>query len=268
MKRKVNVFVATKQNVNPIVTVLSMITDSSQVEVVDTYESADVVLFTDPRDIEANYQPDDGKHLGYLKMMPKQPVPNLPEEAEVLYSLWDVLGIIARAQNDQPPEESARQVAESITYSRDAPANLERILVIDDRESNRNAALRDLSDYRLTVASRYEEAMLLLSEEQFDIVLTDLKLPMSSRTLSEEAFELGKLVNYGFLLMLEAASRGVRYIAVVSDIDHHQDPMAAAFDRFQRSEWRLNGAKLRLLHAKMVNGEKDWADAFNRLLNE
>src|SRR4030042_1476445 len=90
-----------------------------------------------------------------------------------------------------------------------------------------------------------------------------------AKTLSQEAFKLGQLVPYGFLLMCEAAINGAKYIAVVSDLGHHDDHFSAAFDHFYSIAFKIENAKTMMLHAQLTNtGAKDWQNALEKLLKE
>ena len=110
--------------------------------------------------------------------------------------------------------------------------------------------------------------MQILGSEKFDIVLTDLQMPMSSRTLGPSAFKLGQLVPYGILLMVEAAHQGAKHVAVVTDLNHHADWVSAAFDHFSYPV-QIEGAKVLMMHAPMdSDGSKDWAAALARLMKD
>ena len=137
-----------------------------------------------------------------------------------------------------------------------------KILVIDDTEQNRERAKQLLKENTLTVASSYGQAVVLLSNESFDVVLTDLYLPMSRHhgALSVDAIEIGKTVPYGLLIALEAARHGAD-TAIVTDANHHKDCFSAAFDAM-RAPYVVGGKKLFLVNYC----GKDWAKALELLL--
>lgn len=141
-----------------------------------------------------------------------------------------------------------------------------RVLVVDDTVKHQKSALVLLDDYDLTIATGYDEAMGLLASDKFDVVLTDMEMPMSMR-LSTHI--LGKMIPYGLLIANEAARVGVKQVAVVTDLGHHTDPFSASFDHFSRYVYEINGATVKYMHAPMVsmNGEsvKDWLEALKRL---
>jgi len=135
------------------------------------------------------------------------------------------------------------------------------ILVVDDSKENRKLAKQLLDGHTLSVASSYGQAMEVLTTGDFpSVVLTDLYLPMSRHgALSVDAIEIGRLVPYGLLIALEAARNGAD-VAIVTDANHHQDCISAAFDTM-RHTYSVNGKKLLLLN----NCGKDWAKALELL---
>ncbi len=109
-----------------------------------------------------------------------------------------------------------------------------KILVFDDNENNRKAAEAQLGKYNLTVVGTYDEAQELLCQETFDVVLTDLLVPVSSQMLGnmKEHFA-GQEMPVGIFIGLLAAVRSrAKYVAVFTDSDHHAHPASACFDAF------------------------------------
>ncbi len=146
-----------------------------------------------------------------------------------------------------------------------------KILVVDDNIGHQKSALALLSAYDLTVATGYDEAMQFLASEKFDVVLTDMEMPMSTKGALGK-YVLGKLVPYGLLIEKEASLRGVKHIAVVTNLNHHLDPFAAAFDYFSKYEYIVNESVVKYMHAPMttINGEyvKDWNMALSNLIRD
>jgi len=67
----------------------------------------------------------------------------------------------------------------------------------------------------------------------FDVVLTDLLVPASSRTQGTKGQQfVGKEMPLGSIIALLALTRGVKMVAVVTDSGHHDHPASAAFDTF------------------------------------
>lgn len=145
-----------------------------------------------------------------------------------------------------------------------------KILVIDDTLKHQKSALLQLTDYDLTVANGYDEAVKLLREESFDAVLTDMEMPISmNKTLS--TCVLGKLVPYGLLIEKEAVLCNVKHVAIVTDLSHHLDPFACAFDHLSQHSFIVGNSTVKYMHAPMIDCEgeyvKDWATALSNLLS-
>jgi CheY-like chemotaxis protein len=109
---------------------------------------------------------------------------------------------------------------------------------------------------------------------EFDVVLTDLMMPMSRRTLAPGVYIPGEQVPYGFIIALRAANRGVKYVAVVTDTNHHQGAMSAALDHLGSAYWddgfepnfTINGAAAMFVHAPTLSGgAKDWGKVLGQL---
>lgn len=93
----------------------------------------------------------------------------------------------------------------------------------------------------------------------FEVVLTDMMMPMSSRTLSE-GFDPGEQVPYGFIIALKATLLGAKFVALVTDTNHHKGAMSAALDHLGSAYYRegfkpnflINGARVMFVHAPFV----------------
>ena len=107
-----------------------------------------------------------------------------------------------------------------------------KILVIDDRAIHCNAAKAMLKDHELAVVSTYGEAQNTLLSSSYDVVLTDLLLPATTDVHGEGTGMVGQEMPLGTTLAFLALSRGVKYVAVVTDTNHHDHPASAAFDVF------------------------------------
>lgn len=233
------------------------------VRFIDTASEADLIIFDSVRKIEKDF--DKTKSYlciwgvggsGYIT----KPA-NLPENVTVVHGadlLTNLLTLLSDLSKKLTPiaDVVATSVEEVIPTRPDAL----RILVIDDTAKHIASAKKGLAGHRLTTATGYQEAMELLGKEKFDVVLTDLHLPMSSKTMGDK-FKLGELVPYGILLMIEAARQGAKKVAVVTDLSHHDDPFSAAFDHYSQFPISIEGAKVRMLHARVSDEGKDWAEA-------
>lgn len=115
----------------------------------------------------------------------------------------------------------------------------------------------------------------------FDVVLTDMNLPMSEFKLAPEWFKAGEQVPYGFVLALRACLVGVKFVAMVTDTNHHHGAMSAALDLIcpASSENRetngfnkamtINGSTCMFMHAPLLRhggSPKDWGQALKCLL--
>jgi CheY-like chemotaxis protein len=94
----------------------------------------------------------------------------------------------------------------------------------------------------------------------FKVVLTDMMMPMSKETLHPDAYHPNEQVPYGYVIALLAALHGVKFVAMVTDIDHHQGAMSAALDYlgdcYYRKDFKpnfvINGAKVMFVHAPFI----------------
>lgn len=264
--RAVRIHLAMKDGPLPrsIRQVLPIVGNETSHAYVENVNEADLVIFTEVRDIERGYNKD--KSYAYLRT-PGHNSLLLPENCTTIDALSIIPGLIdvikIAREKLNPVEMSADEVVEEVIPLRSEPM---RILVIEDTLKHQASAKTGLAGHKLTVATGYEEAMEILGKEKFDIVLTDLQLPMSSRTLGPNAFKLGQLVPYGIMLMIEAAHQGAKRVAVVTDLNHHADWLSAAFDHF-RYPVQIEGAKVIMMHSPMnADGSKDWATALKELL--
>jgi CheY-like chemotaxis protein len=232
------------------------------VRFVETQEEADLILFTEVRQIEKGF--DKKKSYAFLKLQlgsyPEMP-PNVRIIADI--SVQAICEVISEVAATLAPTPASQEVVAEEPVVELLPDAL-RILVIDDTSKYIASAKKGLAGHCLTTATGYQEAMDLLDNEEFDVVLTDLHLPMSSLTMGNK-FKLGEPVPYGILLMIEAARQGVKKVAVVTDLSHHDDPFSAAFDHYSRFPISIEGATVRMLHARVNEEGKDWADALVRI---
>ena len=110
-----------------------------------------------------------------------------------------------------------------------------RILVIDDKQKHRDSALQTLKGHELVIASRFDQAMGLLTKEAgFDAVLTDMIMPTQLKPGPRQMYNPDIPAPYGFVIALRAAQLGVRMVAMITDQNHHNGPMSAALDYLSR----------------------------------
>ena len=108
----------------------------------------------------------------------------------------------------------------------------------------------------------------------FEIVLTDMMMPMSKEKLVPEAFFPNDQVPYGFVIALKAALRGAKFIAMITDTNHHHGAMSAAIDHLGDAYYEdgfkpnfvVNGARVMFVHAPFLEDErKDWGKVLTDL---
>ena len=142
--------------------------------------------------------------------------------------------------------------------------NRQKILVVEDNKSHLDNAVEQLSDrFDLTTAKNFDSGLDALDKEKFNFLLTDLMMPKGTgRTMGNKGMELiFDEMPYGFPLAIYATKKEVSIISIVTDIGHHDHPMAYSFD-YIRGIYRINNSMLEIRPAPMIkNGEKyvkDW----------
>lgn len=113
-----------------------------------------------------------------------------------------------------------------------------KILVIDDTHTNLDAAKQTLAGHELTLAASYDKAYEFLkkldgdAQPPYDVVLCDLLMPAGTVQQGPKGMKyVGQEMPVGFALALMAVLQGAKYVAVVTNLDHHQHPAAALLDR-------------------------------------
>lgn len=151
------------------------------VRFVATQQEADLILFSEVRDVEKGFSKE--KSYAYLPTQVGGSDPQFPENVRVIpnFSLASILELIVDVSNKLPEAQAPEMVVEE--SAAELLPDAKRILVIDDTPKHIASAKKGLAGHRLTTATGYQEAMELLKNEKFDVVLTDLHLPMSSQTM-------------------------------------------------------------------------------------
>lgn len=108
-----------------------------------------------------------------------------------------------------------------------------KILIVDDNQENLERAKKEFSgrNVKLTCCSLFSVAADLLHERSYDVLLTDLMLPGEPNGIGEENAEIGKDTPYGLVLAIMARNKGMKNVAILTDISHHSGPIAWAMDR-------------------------------------
>lgn len=131
-----------------------------------------------------------------------------------------------------------------------------RILVIDDNVLNLISAKKTLEGHELTTCMDADEVRGLLwppylEDENgelkrplqrgslpWDVVLSDLMMPPPLRECPSIRHEFaGKKAFVGWSFVLQAALYGVKYAAVVTNLNHHEHPGATLLDPILSRQW-------------------------------
>ena len=183
----------------------------SPVVVVESFESSDASVVVDTKPVE---QPAASVVVDTKPVEPPSTISDtvvIPEvqESQIVAPAVKVKRV-ARRKKDGAVKTTADP----------PPLTSLRILVVDGNKDNRESAERQLRRLKIRVASGYDEAKRILTEEaKFNIVIASLSFPAAT-VAAEDDFEYGRPVAYGLLLALEAVGRGAKIVVV--DIDPHQ----------------------------------------------
>lgn len=101
----------------------------------------------------------------------------------------------------------------------------------------------------------------------YEVVLTDMKLPMSRQMLHPDAYIEGEQVDYGYVIALRAALCGAKFVAMLTDTNHHKGAMSAALDYLATPNYSsglppnftINGATCMFVHAPFVEKRENHA---------
>ena len=144
-----------------------------------------------------------------------------------------------------------------------------RILLVDDSVRHRRAGVEQLEalGHQVVALSSYVEAHRLAQKEQFDVALIDLLMPAEEMTLGPEGLRhLGSQIGVGYALALDLPYGNVGAVVVATDTNHHNHPLSAIVDWFHGKSLFVNGKPVRIIHAPMKDGVKDWQTALNHLV--
>lgn len=130
-----------------------------------------------------------------------------------------------------------------------------KILVIDDSQSHQQSARQTLgADHDLTVVGSHDEALELVGEQYdkewkklpypWDAVLCDLLMPAGRNAQGGKGMQyVGVEMPIGWSLAINAALNGAQYVAVVTDMSHHDHPASAMLDCMSGEIFTINGAR-------------------------
>lgn len=164
------------------------------------------------------------------------------------------------------------------------------ILLIEDNPVHIEAAKQDLVDHNLTIYTSWKNLLsfyyvpavltsdyIYKPEEhkkallEYDMILTDINFPgMLDMDGSEP------LAPLGLIMVIRAAEAGVKYIAAISDKNHHADAIAKGLDLWMayNKPFQIGSSTIAILgDGKFMKGHyqdrvKDWAGVLKFLLGE
>lgn len=160
-----------------------------------------------------------------------------------------------------------------------------RILVADDMPANLESARQTLAGHDLTLCGTVEEACHALGfrapsapatvTEPFDAVLTDLWMPMPLPERSKllgvhfSKRDTGGLAPVGLIFALRAVNQGTRFVAILTDSDHHTDPLVTVMDLID-GQRRGSASVVGKFEARFYDhhGAKDWGKVLARLMDK
>ena len=148
------------------------------------------------------------------------------------------------------------------------------ILVVDDNHQHLIATSSLSEKHHVTVTDSYERATEIINFGDVDVLLTDLLMPAEAGKLGPTGMNyLGHEIPIGLVLAIRAAQTGIKYVAVVTDTNHHDHPMSAAVDWISyqdqkgQSHFFIEKTKTIVTHAPMKDGVKDWDVVLAMLLD-
>lgn len=146
-----------------------------------------------------------------------------------------------------------------------------KILVVDDNLKHLAAAeeLRQ-AGHEIEILSDYVPALDRLKKgTDVEVLLTDRNMPAEDHCLGPKGLQyLGHPLDIGFVLLIRAAQSGVKFGAMITDSNHHDDPMVAAIDWiYGQMPITICDMKVIIGHAPIKNGAKDWLTTLEQLLH-
>jgi len=227
--------------------------------------SADLVITDEKNKVIRGYRPEQ-----HYLIISFEEILGLPDNAKWVHASQFVSGIlqyISEISSDcDLDDETKKELAIGVEIQ---PSNCSthqplHVLVIDDTIGNLEKAVEQLHDECvITLADGYDKGIELIEKNRYDVVLTDLQMPIGlhHKALSVQNLDISKTVHNGFLIVFMATAKGAQ-CAVVTDASHHQDWVSASFDDLINQNHTVNGQKVLFFN----NIGKNWRQALNKLL--
>jgi CheY-like chemotaxis protein len=153
-----------------------------------------------------------------------------------------------------------------------------KILLVEDKEEHRQSARETLGGHDLSIFESFDEVRAFFDKctfipgletgpsvvFDFDVVLTDMLMPTDQkrRRNADEASHVERQEPFGFIIALKAALLGAKYVAMVTDTNHHVQGMSSALDCIEqhnhggeyddKPNFSINGAKVLFVHAPLI----------------
>lgn len=166
------------------------------------------------------------------------------------------------------------------------------ILVVEDTPHHAEAAIAQLTalGHKVYVAKDLSEALTCFGlgkyfegakepapPQRYDVVLSDMMFPTGEK--ATHGFDHAQIAPLGYTVALYAARCGVPAVAIVTDMNHHDGPVATTFDVLtldgfygKKMAFRVDGATVVMFDVRdlpRVDREvKNWAAALNVFIAE
>jgi CheY-like chemotaxis protein len=117
------------------------------------------------------------------------------------------------------------------------------ILVVEDEPKHQESARVLLANHDIQIVGNFDEAADLITggskyspnqgnKRNYDAVLTDLFIPQGRGDCIADNDIVQQQMPFGYPIALMATKEGIPYVAVVSDANHHEDPIGYSLDFF------------------------------------
>jgi len=106
-----------------------------------------------------------------------------------------------------------------------------KILLVEDTEVHRQAAIRQLEGHELTICKNFKEfSNYNRSASDFDVVLTDCLMPPEAFAYVPQSEHSTEDVPFGTIILLWAIQNNIPKAGMLMLNNHHDHPIAAGLD--------------------------------------
>jgi CheY-like chemotaxis protein len=155
-----------------------------------------------------------------------------------------------------------------------------KILIIEDKPKHILSAEKFAKEcgHEVVIVDNYDDANKALNRKyengefkpfDYDMVMTDLFLPASKDNLPADVYKTFEGVEqpYGIALMLKAITQGAKKAGILTDSNHHTNPMTNALDFFAKMK-NIGDATFCVMQLRLAPEDvKDWNVLFEKLNN-